>query len=698
METDFGQGLAWLSIRIAAVATALLSLGPVNAQEQGWPRAIETPKGSIVIYQPQVDTFEGNELTSRAAVSVTPTGKTEPVFGVVWVNARVDTDRDTRRVRILDIKVPTVRFPNATEEQEKDFTALLEREIPSWHMTISLDRLLAMLDVADTQRMTAEGFNNTPPKIIFSTYPAILVTIDGEPQLREIEKSGLKHVVNTPFLIVAAAQSNFLYAGDERWFTSSRITGPWLVTTSVPTQVAALAPVEEEREAQEQTKKLAEELAEEDAPPPEPELTVPPGIIIATEPTELIVSDGEPEYAAIPDTELLTMSNTESDILLEIATQKHFVLLSGRWFVGESLDGPWTYVRSDELPAEFSEIPAESDVGHLRVWVAGTEEAKEAILDQQIPQTSAVKRDATIQVTYDGIPHFEQIEGTDVYHAINSSFQVLRIESKYYCAHEGVWYAADQPLGPWSVADSVPREEIDSIPPESSAYNTKYVYIYDSTPSVVYVGYYPGYSYSYVYHGSVVYGTGWYYRPWWGTYYYARPATWGFHVRWNPWYGWGYGFSYNTGRFTFGIGFGGWGGWYRGGWWGPARYRPYYRGYARGGYRGYRAGRVDSRIRNQNIYNRRSNVARNSRVGTATGTRRPTATGQRSNNVYADRNGNVHRSTPNGWQQRSGGSWSSGSGSRNLQGASNARQRGSARTQSYGRSGAGRARGGGRRR
>jgi hypothetical protein len=128
---------------------------------------------------------------------------------------------------------------------------------------------------------------------------------------------------------------------------------------------------------------------------------------------------------------------------------------------------------------------------------------------------------------------------------------------------EAVWYVADQPLGPWTVAASVPREEIDSIPPESPVYNTKYVYIYDTTPSVVYVGYYPGYVNSYVYHGCVVYGTGWYYRPWWGHYYYPWPSTWGFHVRWNPWYGWSFGFSYSTGRFTFGIGFGGWGGWYR---------------------------------------------------------------------------------------------------------------------------------------
>jgi hypothetical protein len=416
-------------------------------------------------------------------------------------------------------------------------------------------------------------------------------------------------------------------------------------------------------------------------------------------PTELIVTDGNPEYKPLEEGELLYVSNTESDVLMEVATQQHFVLLSGRWFAGPSLEGPWTFVPSDDLPAAFQKIPADSDAGHLRVWVAGTEEAKEAVLDNQIPQTSAIKLDSTIKVTYDGNPQFVIIEGTDVYYAVNSASSVLRIKGKYYCVEEAVWYVADEPLGPWTVAVSVPREEIDSIPPESPVYNTKYVYIYDTTPSVVYVGYYPEYVNSYVYHGCVVYGTGWYYRPWWGHYYYPRPSTWGFHVRWNPWYGWGFGFSYSTGRFTFGIGFGGWGGWYRGGWWGPAAYRPYYRGYNRGWYHGsragfragYRAGTLDSRYRNQNIYNRRTNVARNANVARTRAGTQPRVNASRPNNVYSDRAGNVHQRTQSGsWQTRSGNAASRDT--RSLNQSYQSRQRGSARTQNYRRSGGARRR------
>jgi hypothetical protein len=51
------------------------------------------------------------------------------------------------------------------------------------------------------------------------------------------------------------------------------------------------------------------------------------------------------------------------------------------------------------------------------------------------------------------------------------------------------------------------------------------VKVYDVTPEVVYVGYTPGYYGSYYYHGAVVYGSGWYYTPWYGPYYYPRYPT-----------------------------------------------------------------------------------------------------------------------------------------------------------------------------
>jgi hypothetical protein len=263
------------------------------------------------------------------------------------------------------------------------------------------------------------------------------------------------------------------------------------------------------------------------------------------------------------------------------------------------------------------------------------------------------------------------------------------------------------------VVEKIPQE-IYTIPSTNPNYNVTYVYVYDSTPDVVYVGYYPGYTYSYVYGTTIVYGTGWWYGPWYGRYYYPRPVTWGFHVHWNPWWGWSFGFSYAAGPFRFHVGFGGW---YRGGWWGPRGFRGYRYGYHRGwraGYRaGYYAGRRDAH-RRSNMYRSQANRARTTDRAPATDRRQPDVARDRSNNVLADRNGNVHRRNQDGsWQQREGGSWgnrserpSTGAGqTRPQQGASGlsrdyqARQRGSQRTQDFNRArGGGGSRGGGRKR
>jgi hypothetical protein len=650
------------------------------------------------MYQPELESFKGNNLSGRAAVSVTKKGEKEPTFGAIWVTARVDTDRDSRMVSILDVKVDNVRFPEAEPAQEQQLAGIIEQEVPKWELTLSLDRLLTSLDQAEKEKVAAENLGTTPPKIVFLTYPAVLVTIDGEPLMQQVEGSTLQRVVNTPFTIIfsPSAGTYYLSSGDESWYTTSGLKGKWELTSSVPGDVAALKPAEPNQ---------TELEGDSQQPPPgeeDEEAAAPPALIVATEPTELIVTRGEPEYKPIEGTGLLYISNTNSDVVMEIASQQHFIVLSGRWYASRSLEGPWAFVPPDQLPADFAKIPQESDMGHLLLSVPGTQAAKEAVLDQQIPQTSAIDRNAApLTVDYDGQPKFELIEGTSLQYAVNTSYQVIKDGNKYYLCYEGVWYVATGPYGNYLVADSVPAE-IAQIPPTVPVYNVKYVYIYDSTPDVVYVGYTPGYTYSYVYGGTVVYGTGYYYHPWYHTVYYPRPATWGFHVRYNPWTGWSCGFSYTTGRFTFGIGYGGW---YRGGWWGPVGYRGYHRGYHRGWHRGYRAGyRAGARTAHRNnIYHRQTNRARNvtrsaARTTTRTGartetriqqtsTRRSATATNRSNNVHTDRSGNVYRRSSGGdWQQRSGSSWKSGTGSANrsqLNSAHSSRQRGTARTQSY---------------
>jgi hypothetical protein len=248
----------------------------------------------------------------------------------------------------------------------------------------------------------------------------------------------------------------------------------------------------------------------------------------------------------------------------------------------------------------------------------------------------------------------------------NTGHQVLRIEGIYYAVDNGVWFTSKDAMGPWAVADSVPEEEIDKIPAESPVYNVKYVTVYESTPEVVYVGYTPGYMWTYPYYGVPVYGTGWYYPPYWGPVYYPRPVTYGFHMTYNPWTGWGFGMTVSSGFLTVGIAFGGYGGYYHGyhgGYYPPGGYRPPHNCFNCdiniGNNVGNRPSTRPSGGTGNNLYGGRgggtSAAARPSQLPASSGNR----TAKGPNNVYADRDGNVYRRDANGgWQSRESGGWS----------------------------------------
>ena len=164
------------------------------------------------------------------------------------------TDPTVAHWVLEDTSVPRVRFPDATEEQEQALIGLLTREMPTWNIELSLDRLIPMLDLAEKQVLLSQGFDNSPPEILFREQPTVLVAIDGEPQLRAIPDSNMKAVVNTPFLIAqdpGNAGSYFLFAGADTWYRASAIQGPWAVTASVPREIQQLQPEEEEADPDE---------------------------------------------------------------------------------------------------------------------------------------------------------------------------------------------------------------------------------------------------------------------------------------------------------------------------------------------------------------------------------------------------------------------------------------------------------------
>ena len=538
-----------------------------------WPKSTVSNGSTVTVYQPQPDKFSNNQFSGRAAVSVLQAGEKTPVFGVIWMDCSVSTDRDQRMVYFNKINVSTVKFPDQVDDNTRQtLTSIVQNTVPGMSLEMAQDKLLASLDANQQEQSINKNFKNDAPEIIFSKNPAVLVLIDGEPRWQDIPNSNVQRVINTPFFIVTDNNKNYYIAGANLWYKAKNINGPWENVNSAPHDIKQLY---EGYKKQNHGTSDSTFISESK--------TVIPDIYVRTNPTELIESSGQLNFQPISGTQLLYASNTESDVFMDIPSQKYYILLSGRWFTSSGLNSSgWTYSPADQLPADFSKIPEGSSKDNVLPFVAGTAAAKEAILDTSIPQTAEVDRSkATCTVTYDGDPKFEQIQGTNLYYGVNTSSSVILSGNIYYVCDNAVWFQGNSPTGPWTVADSIP-DAIHNIPSSSPVYNVKYVYIYSSTPQVVYVGYTPGYMGNYVYGPTIVYGTGYYYNPWYNNYYYPRMYTYGFNYRYNPYYGWSLGFGMSSGGaygWCGGYGYGGYGygygygGYYYGGWWGPVGYR-----------------------------------------------------------------------------------------------------------------------------
>ena len=534
-----------------------------------------------MLYQPQPQEVEGNKCTGVCAFSILPSGKKDPLFGALFFDAKMEIDRDSRRYQVSSIQIPNIKFSGLQQDVNLDkIKAAVIREVPTWKLQGSLDELIATVqEISDKGNRNSE-LKHDPPKIIFTTKPSMLIMIDGEPKMKDIESSDLSYVANTPYMIFhdKSTRKFYLYGG-EIWYEAVKITGDWTTTKIVPKDILKLMEQNKQRTGQAGTIKVTDK-------------DVPPFIIVAMEPTELIQTNGEPNYIPVNgSTDLLYAKNSEDNLFKEISTNNYYILKSGRWFASQRTSGPWKFVPSTEIPADFNMIEQGAEKDIVRASVPGTDEARDALLDAQLPQTATIDRRTAgeeLKVEYDGAPRFNQIQGTSLLLAENANKTVMKSGSLYYCVENGVWFESASYNGPWVVSTSRPAD-VDNIPASSSAYNTKFVQIYDYTPDVVYVGYTPGYMGCYIYGPTVVYGTGWYYRPYYGSWYYPYHSTWGFNMNYNPWTGWGIGFSYSTGPYHFGFGTGGfsigmsWGfgagmfypayG-YGGGWFGPPMYRP----------------------------------------------------------------------------------------------------------------------------
>jgi len=676
-----------------------------QASDSSWPREKYSNGTRLIVYQPQIDDWTNfQDLSWRMAISLTPkTGKT--VIGVIEMKGNTTIDNVAKLVTITNPEITGTYFPSLDKATADKMEQSFKSFVPSTFQ-ISLYHLIA--STPKKEAPAGVQLNNDPPKIFVGYRPSILLSVNGDPVLSEVPNTNLKFVVNTEWpLFFDQGNSAYYVAVGQQWLTANSLDGQWSPTKNLPPDTSKV-PQDKEWSA---LKKLI--------PPPAKSGGVTPDIFYSDKPAEVILFDGQPTYAQIPDTQLEYATNTNSVVFVYKQTQQFYYLTAGRWFSAADLQGPWTYATQD-LPADFAKIPSSSPASGILASVPGTEEAKDAVLLAQVPTTMTVNAKTAaskVKVNYAGDPKFEPIKGTSMEYATNTTDKVVKVGDVYYLCLQGVWFMSPNPTGPWTTCTSVPQE-IYTIPSSSPVYNVTYVSQTGNPDGTVTSNYTAGYLGTFILGAAtgaiLADGSGYWWPPYCGGgFYYPYPATYcgaywgyGYHPYATPYY------DYNTGAYGWhGSAYGPYGSATAG-----AGYNPYTGTYARGGtvstpygsrsaaqaynpytgtYAQTRQGSSPNAQWGSSYVSRGNQSATMGHYSTANGTVAGVSTSQggkavgantawgnsaagktASGNMYAEHDGNVYKNTGSGWQKYDNGSWNSTNKPQpNWQGAENSQQR-----------------------
>ncbi|AFY03175.1 hypothetical protein [Bdellovibrio bacteriovorus] len=623
---------SWTAALLVLALSPLALAQTKPTKTRVWPQELKiTGNQTVELYQPQVESLAQNDIKARAAFKLTRDGK--DYYGSCKIEAKAEINKESdlvelSRIRIKNLQAPTANITN------NDLQTEIEKQLDGKTVSFSYRALVDNLSLAAGSHIKQPDLHNAPPDFVFASEPSILIMISGEPQWTDSSGAKeVKRILNSSALFLHQKDSKDFYLWAlGKWFQSADLKGPWQVSKSGPTSKFVMI-----KDKLVKDKKIdpLEGKGPDGKPLYQPGVT--PKIIVATKPTELLQSTGEPKYSAVEGTALLYMSNSPNSIFIDSKDQNYYTLVSGRWFRSASLQGTWSYVSGKQLPKDFAKIPVKSPVAEVLVSVPGTPQAKEAVVVSQIPQTAQVKRDLKPKdISCDGKVKWQSIPGTNLKFAQNCNSPLIEVTAEsFYLVQDGVWFTATSAKGPWQVALAVP-EEIYKIPASSPLYYVTYVHVYGSTSDMVTVGYTPGYHGTFVSaDGTIVYGTGYNYDSYTsGNQWYPAPSTYGFGVG----YGWGYEAGFFMG-FSMGSLMYPWG-------WGYCCYGPTFV--------------------NININNTYTNWGRHTVISGPAGHGITTNTigqtkfirGNDSSNIYATHDGQVYRRTDSGWQKNIGpGSW-----------------------------------------
>ena len=327
-----------------------------------WPRFAATNGYEFAVYQPQIGTWQGNQLEGRFALAVRPAGTTNETYGVIFFKTRTEIDKVNRLVTLEDFEVTKADFPTQKEMQNAVF--------------------------GDGASLPAEHGEGHPAGSPGSGVRGLGGHVEGEGRAGE-ERSAAGDLYDAAVAAGAGGWGADLQAADGRLPAGGEHAGGAAAEHELPLpgqlplrrepvvqravtgravdrQAQPAARLDAALEAAQATKEV-DLLLPQDTNAPPPLLQV----YVSTVPAELIETTGAANMLSIQGTELLYATNTSNAIFYCLDDANYYVLMSGRWFKGVSLYGPWAFVPAGQLPADFQKIPPDHEKSNVLASVPG---------------------------------------------------------------------------------------------------------------------------------------------------------------------------------------------------------------------------------------------------------------------------------------------------------------------------------------
>ncbi len=458
----------------AASGTAASGSGAAEvAAQSAWefPRKVEAGGVRFAFHEPAVlgYTAADGTITLRVPVEITDAvGRL--TWGAVELAGVAHLDLNARLAAIDGLSVVKTAFPGLDEVLAKAAAEGLPDHLPA-------ETLIRLELITDRPGAAPEGdaltgkVSSRPPKIHVRRTPAMLVQIDGEPVLGQVESFPLEYVLNSAADIFHELRDDrWLMLVDGFWAAAPKLEGPWTWFDGKLPIVLTQLPVDHPRGHVRRfvpgTRRYNKRVGK--TPPERPETL--PEVIVTEEPAELVSLLGDPLFTLVPGVKLMIVANTASDLLFHPRTGKYFLLISGRWFAADEIDGPWAQ-HYGSLPDEFASIPVTHSRAHVLYSVPGTPQAAEAAARALLPERVLLHRRILASVKYEKgeivTSPIEKVEYRKVTSTEDAEFQ---FGGEYLVCVRGAWFRSTSGKGRWTAVEELP-EELASVPESTGSYH-----------------------------------------------------------------------------------------------------------------------------------------------------------------------------------------------------------------------------------